>query len=139
MTAGFAEADETPVRASVLRAQLLEAGDADMRLYEPVLAAMRLPADDPTRCERLQHALSAASDPPLAIVRAATEVAELAASVSAHSKPSLRGDALAGAVLAEAAVRAAARLMEINLHDRRDDPRLAEAAELARRAARVLE
>jgi formiminotetrahydrofolate cyclodeaminase len=139
MTARFAEADEVADRASVLRAQLLEAGDADMRMYEPVLAAMRLPADDPTRSERLQDALSAASDPPLTIARAAAEVTELAASVAANSKPSLRGDALAGAVLAESAVRAAARLVEINLHDHRDDPRLADAAELARRAARALE
>jgi formiminotetrahydrofolate cyclodeaminase len=66
-------------------------------------------------------------------------VTQLAASVAANSKPSLRGDALAGAALAEAAVRAAARLVEINLHDRVEDPRLAGAAELARRAARALE
>jgi formiminotetrahydrofolate cyclodeaminase len=139
MTAGFAQADEIAGRAAVLRAQLLEAGDADLRLYKPVLTAMRLPANDFTRSERLQNALSAASDPPLAIARAAAEVTQLAASVAANSKPSLRGDALAGAALAEAAVRAAARLVEINLRDRVEDPRLAGAAELARRAARALE
>jgi formiminotetrahydrofolate cyclodeaminase len=124
MAARFADADDTAGRASALREQLLAAAEDDLRSYEPVLAAMRLPPDDPARAERLQNALSAASEAPLAIVRAAMEVTELAASVAANSKPSLRGDAFAGEVLAEAAVRAAVRLIEINLHERRDDPRL---------------
>jgi formiminotetrahydrofolate cyclodeaminase len=64
-------------------------------------------------------------------------VAELAASVAANSKPALRGDAVAGVVLAEAAVRAAAHLIEVNLHERMEDPRRAEAAALSERTSRV--
>jgi formiminotetrahydrofolate cyclodeaminase len=116
---------------------LLDAGESELRSYEPVLLAMRLPADDPARAERLANSLSAASDAPLAIARAAAEVADRAASVAADSKPAVRGDAIAGVVLAEAAVRAAAHLVEVNLHDRMEDPRRAEAAALGERTARV--
>jgi formiminotetrahydrofolate cyclodeaminase len=64
-------------------------------------------------------------------------VAELAASVADDSTPAVRGDAVAAVVLAEAAVRAAAQLVEINLRDRREDPRRAEAGRLGELAARV--
>ena len=46
----------------------------------------------------------------------------------------LRGDAISACVLAEAACTAAARLVEINLTGRPEDPRREEAAELPRRA-----
>lgn len=137
MTASFAQAQDVAGRAAILRVQLLEAGEAELRSYEPVLTAVRLPASDSSRAERLGQALSNASEPPLAIARAAAEVAELAASVAAGSTPAVRGDAVAGVLLAEAAARAAVRLVEINLKDAGDDPRLAEAAELAERAARA--
>jgi formiminotetrahydrofolate cyclodeaminase len=139
MAARFADAHDAAGRASALRVQLLAAGDADLRSYQPVLEAMRLPAEDPGRDERLAGALSAASEAPLAVVRAAAEITELAASLAASGNASVRGDAIAGAMLAEAAVRAAARLVEINLDGRGDDPRLAEVAELRKRAARALE
>jgi formiminotetrahydrofolate cyclodeaminase len=137
MSSGFAEAADAVRHASVLRGRLLDAGEAELRSYEPVLSAVRLPADDPRRAERLASSLSAASEAPLEIARAAAEVAELAASVAANSKPALRGDAVAGVVLAEAAVRAAAHLIEVNLHERMEDPRRAEAAALSERTSRV--
>jgi formiminotetrahydrofolate cyclodeaminase len=135
MTARFAGADDAARRAPALRAQLLTAGEADLESYEPVIAAIRLDADDPARAGQLEHALSTASEPPLAIARAAAEVAELAASVAAGSTRTISGDAVAGVVLADAATRAAAHLVEINLHGRSDDPRLDEAAELTARTA----
>jgi formiminotetrahydrofolate cyclodeaminase len=134
MAAEFGGAHEAAGRAASLRARLLEAGEADLRSYEPVLRAMRLPADDPARAERLDRALAAACEPPLDVARGAVEVAELAASVAADSKTAVRGDALAGVVLAEAAVRAAAELVGVNVDD---DPRRAAAAELAERAAHI--
>jgi formiminotetrahydrofolate cyclodeaminase len=48
--------------------------------------------------------------------------------------PNLIGDALTGALLAEAACRAAANLVKINLVDAPADPRLEEAEELSERA-----
>ena len=131
MAAAFAGADATAERARVLRMQLLEAGEAELRSYEPVLEATRAAATDPAR---LDAALSDASDAPLAIARASAEVAELAAEIAARSRPALAGDAVAGVLLAEAASRCAARLVEINLSGR-EDTRLDELATLEDRAA----
>jgi formiminotetrahydrofolate cyclodeaminase len=135
MAAAYAQLPAAAVRAPELRAQLLRAGEEDLRSYGPVLEAMRLPAGDRTRRRRLDEALDRASETPLAIARAATEVAELAAEVAAASTPALRGDATAGVLLAEAAARTGARLVEINLAGRGGDPRLVEVAALSQRAA----
>jgi formiminotetrahydrofolate cyclodeaminase len=121
-------------RAGELRAQALELAERELTVYAAVLDALRLPEDTPGRAERLDAALSDAADSPLAVARAAAEVAELAAEVARTGNRHLRGDAISGAVLAEAACAAAARLGEINLAGRRGDPRRAEAAELPRRA-----
>ncbi|MBV8942910.1 MAG: cyclodeaminase/cyclohydrolase family protein, partial [Solirubrobacterales bacterium] len=83
---------------------------------------------------RLAAALSEASRAPLAIARASTQVAELAARIAEMSKPELAGDAIAAVLLAEASSRAAARLVEINLAQRPEDPRLAVVDELVERA-----
>ena len=131
MVALFAGLDDVAARGSALRGELLDAGERELHAYEPVLSAT---SDDERRA-----ALSAASDTPLAIARAAAEVAELAAEVTERSKPALKGDAAAGVLLAEAATRAAARLVEINLRRAPDDPRLADAAALSDRAARARE
>jgi formiminotetrahydrofolate cyclodeaminase len=135
MVASFADQKEAAERAGALRARLLEAGERELRSYEPVLQAQRLPASDPARTKRLRAALAEASEALLQIARGSAEVAELAASVAADSKPALQGDAIAGALLAEASSRAAARLVEINLSDHGGDPRLGEVAALAQHAA----
>jgi len=133
MVASFAgsSAEAAAARATVLRAELLAAGERELHAYEPVLSAK---SEDERRA-----ALSAASETPLAIARAAAEVAELAAEVADASKPSLKGDAVAGVLLAEATTRAAARLVEINLAGVPGDARLGEVAELSGRAARARE
>jgi formiminotetrahydrofolate cyclodeaminase len=135
MTAAYAGADASVARAGALRAQLLESAEQELQSYEPVLAALRLEANDPKRGPQLEEALSRASDAPLAIARAATEVAELAAAVAAQSKPAVAGDAVAGVLLAEAASQTASHLIEINLRNHPRDARLAEVAEVRARAA----
>jgi formiminotetrahydrofolate cyclodeaminase len=100
-----------------------------------VLAALRLSPGEPDREERLDAALGAASEGPLAIARTACEVAVLGAEAARASSLHLRGDATAGTLLAEAACRAAAHLVELNLAGRPDDPRPQTAAQLAREAA----
>jgi formiminotetrahydrofolate cyclodeaminase len=135
MSASFADAGESAARAAELRAQLLAAGERELQSYLPVLEAQRLPSDHPSRRERIEAALTEASQAPLAIARASAEVSELAAALSRAGKPSLAGDAIAGAVLGEAATRAAARLVEINLGDRRPH----ELPELIARAAAARE
>jgi formiminotetrahydrofolate cyclodeaminase len=127
MVSGFAEANDAAARAAALREQLLEAGEQELRSYEPVLQA--------TTPTARRQALSEASETPTAIARAAAEVAELAARVASQSKPALKGDAVAAVLLAEAVTRAAARLVEINLKGQPEDLRLSEVARLSERAA----
>jgi formiminotetrahydrofolate cyclodeaminase len=126
-------------RAAALRARALELAEADLGSYGPVLEALRLPRDDPARAGRVAAALSAAADTPLAIAEAAAEVAEAAAAFAVDGRPSLHGDAATGALLAEAATAAAVRLVELNLAELPDDPRLARARAAAAAAAAARE
>jgi formiminotetrahydrofolate cyclodeaminase len=121
--------------AAALRERALALADADLTSYAPVLEAVRLPREDPGRAEALRAALSEASTVPLAIAQTAAEVAELAAERAREGKRSLEGDATAGALLAEGATRAAARLVEINLAGAPEDERLAAARDCTERAA----
>jgi formiminotetrahydrofolate cyclodeaminase len=130
--AGVSEAE--PERAGELRRRALELAELELTSYEQVLAALRLPADDPDRGRRIETALTEASGPPLAIAETAAEAAALGVEVARASSPSVRGDALTGAVLAEAAAAAAASLVEINLAGRVGDVALERAREARRRA-----
>lgn len=132
MSAQFAGDGEVQSTANALRAQLLELGEADARAYQPVLEAMRGRND-----ERIRAALSRAAEPPLGIVRAAAEVAALGAQLVRGGNPNLTGDATAGVLLAEAACRAAGRLVELNLARAPSDARLHEALTLAQQASRL--
>jgi formiminotetrahydrofolate cyclodeaminase len=127
MAAAFSER-EVPA----LREQALTLAERELTAYVPVIEAMHLPKDDPTRSDKLDAALSDAADSPLAIARLAAEVEGLARDLSAHGKRTLEGDANTAAELAAAARRAAARLVEINLSAKPDDPRAAEAKQLGR-------
>jgi formiminotetrahydrofolate cyclodeaminase len=121
-------------RAGALRARALELAEQELHVYEAVLGVLREPADEPGRADRLDAALSDAADSPLAVARTAAEVATLAAEAARTGNRHLRGDAVAGALLAEAACAAAARLAELNLAGRPRDPRRAEVAQLPARA-----
>jgi methenyltetrahydrofolate cyclohydrolase len=134
MAARFAGLDDEAARAAELRAEALRLGERDRAAYAPVLEALRRPADDPERPALVAAAKRAAADVPLAIAEAAAEVAELARGLARAGKRGLVGDALAGADIAAAACRAAARLVAINLAGARDDPRVARARAAAARA-----
>ena len=125
-------------QGTLLRRRLLELAEADADGYEPVLAAMRLPEKHPQRESRLAEARSHAAEMPLGTAEAAAEVAQLAAETARVGNAHLKGDAIAAVLLAEAACRAAARLVEINLAGLAD-PRLARAAEATRRAGAARE
>lgn len=122
-------------RARELRERALELAQAELSSYAPVLEAMRLPRDDPARAARVDEALLEASRTPLEIAAGAAEAAELGAKVAAASSQSVRGDALAGTTIAEAAAAAAAALVEINLERQPSTPEL-ERARSARERAR---
>jgi methenyltetrahydrofolate cyclohydrolase len=133
MAANFAEdAVETFERAGRLRTRALELAEIELHAFEPVLEALRLPRDDPSRGERVQAAKTEASKSPLEITLLAAEVAGLGAEIAHTGNRNLTGDAVAGALLAEAAAQAAARLVQINLGEGRT---VKQAEELARRAS----
>ena len=99
-----------------------------------IAAQRRQDGDAGTRRREIAAALSAAADVPMEIVQLAVPVARLAARLAADGNPNLRGDAIAGALLAEAGARSAAILVGINLAGA-DDDRTARAAQLAKEAA----
>lgn len=115
MVAQFAQRPDVAVRASELRRLLLETAEVDQRAYLPVMDAVRLPREQPERELILRAALARAAEPPLAVAEAAAEVAALAAEVRAALRPAVREDAVASVLLADAAVRTAARLVLANL------------------------
>jgi formiminotetrahydrofolate cyclodeaminase len=121
-------------RAAAIRSTATRLADDDAAAYGRVLEALRAPRDDAGRDERVREALSRAADIPLAIAEGAAETAELAAAVAHEGNPNLRGDALTGALLAEAAALAAVRLVEINLASAPGDARVQRGRNLARRA-----
>jgi methenyltetrahydrofolate cyclohydrolase len=133
MSARLAGESGAAARAGELRAEAIELAERELSSYAPVLDAIRLPGDDPSRSGRVGEALLEASRTPLAIAERAAEVAKLGAEVARASSPSVRGDALTGTLLAEAAA-AAATLVEINLAGHPDGD-LLESARAARAGA----
>jgi formiminotetrahydrofolate cyclodeaminase len=116
-------AEEAVTRARELRTRALPLAEADAEAYQAVIETRGTPA--------YEEALSRAADVPLAIAQAAAEVGELAAELAARGNPNLRGDAATSALLAEAAARAAANLVKINLAGKNGDERIARARDLA--------
>ena len=53
MSASFADDRELVHHASALRDRLIDAAEAELHSYEPVLSALRRPAADQTRAERV--------------------------------------------------------------------------------------
>ena len=127
----FADATGLLERAEHLRHHVAPLAQADAEAYGRVIEAQREGGD-------VKLTLSDAADVPLAIAEAGAEVADIAARLAEEGNPSLRGDSAAAVMLAEAGVRAAASLVQINLGaaEVRDD-RLGRADELTGQTAVV--
>jgi formiminotetrahydrofolate cyclodeaminase len=144
-TEHWEDAPGAVAQAEALRTRVLPLAEEDARAYESFLLARRMSEDfDPqVRDAAIGEALSRAADVPLAIAEAALDVASLAADLAEHGNPNLRGDAATAALLSEAAVRATANLVEVNLATREGDERVERAralVEISRRISRrVLE
>jgi formiminotetrahydrofolate cyclodeaminase len=102
-----------------LRARLTALGEDDVRAYDRVMAAYRLPretaAQQAERAAAVQAALREATDVPLACVRACRDVLALAAVALECGNVNARGDAGVGALAAHAALRAAAINVRANV------------------------
>jgi formiminotetrahydrofolate cyclodeaminase len=101
------DSGESADHAAALRSEALRLAEEELTSYAQVLEAQS-PADRTT-------ALDGASEPPAQIAETAADVAELGVKVAGSSSPAVRGDALTGVILAEAAAAAAARLVETNI------------------------
>jgi formiminotetrahydrofolate cyclodeaminase len=125
-----------------LRARLMTLCADDVVAFGDVITVMRNRAGTSEQRDfALGEALLRAAEVPLQIAEAAADVAELAALASSEGSPQLRPDATTAAILAEAAVRGATHLVEINLatvpgdHNSSRAERLASAAAAARARA----
>ncbi len=119
-------------QAEALRLRVGPLVELDARAYDEALRtlAKRDQIAEPERNERIGEALERAADVLLRIAEAAADAAELAALVAEEGEHAIRADAAAAVILAEAAARTAASLVEINLTTTEEDPRIARAREL---------
>ena len=131
------DAPDVVERADTLRHRVAPLAPADAQAFEEVLTAMRLPKDlEPeVRNAAIGHALARAAEIPLEMAKEAAEIAALGALVAEKGNPNLRGDAVAGSMLAHAGARVAANLVEINLGTTPRDRRVAQAREHVETAA----
>jgi formiminotetrahydrofolate cyclodeaminase len=121
-------------QAETLRHRAAPLAIEDAVAYENVLTAMRMPKElEPeVRNTLIGETLSRAADAPLQIAETAADVADLAAEIAVCGNPNLRGDAAAASILATAAARVAANLVEINLATVEGDERVELARALVR-------
>jgi len=111
-TGQLSDAPELADQADASRRRVAPLARADAESYGRVLDAYRDPED---RTARVRDALSGAADVPLAVAEAGSEVAAIASRLVEQGNPNLKGDAMAAVLLASAGVRAAAKLVQINL------------------------
>jgi formiminotetrahydrofolate cyclodeaminase len=129
------DADGLADRADAARRRVAPLARIDAESYGRVLDAYREP-DSEIRRERVSDALSGATDVPLAVAEIGHEVAGIAARLVEEGNPNLEGDAIAAVLLAEAGVRAATVLVEINLSSANvEDDRLGRANKLVDKTA----
>lgn len=106
-------------RADALRAELVGLMQEDADAYAQVMNAYQLPkesdADKSARGEAIQRALKRAAEIPLQVAKACAQVLEMSVTTAAHGNKNAASDAGAGALLAEAGLRAALLNVEINL------------------------
>ena len=131
----LAEAPELAIRADASRRRVTPMARADAESYGLVLDAYREP-DPEARALRVRDALSGAADVPLAVAEIGNDVAGIAARLVEGGNPNLEGDAMTAVLLADAGVRAAVTLAEINLSSANvEDDRLGRANELVEQTA----
>ena len=124
-------------QAEALRARVAPLAEADAEAYENALTTLRgrEELEERYRDFRLRQALERSAEIPLQIAEAGCDVVSLAALLVENGNPEVRADAAAAAVLAEGGVRAAAKLVSINLGTTPGDPRVRHVDSLVEIAA----
>jgi formiminotetrahydrofolate cyclodeaminase len=131
-SASWPDAEGVAAQAQTLRARVEPLAQADADAYAKVLRRF----DQRTDTD-LGEALYLAAELPLEIAELASDTATLCALVADRCEPQMRPDAVAATFLAEAAARAAAHLVEVNLSAVTNDERVELARELAESAVRA--
>jgi len=106
--------------SEALRARLLQLVDEDVRAYEAVSRAFKLPKG-PERDEEIGKALREASQVPAEVLQKSFRVLELASELVDKGNPALVTDVGIAALAAHAAVESALLNVEINLKWMRDE------------------
>jgi len=126
----WGEARGAAAQATTLRERVAPLAERNVDAYREAVALLG-GAESGGGDEPLRDALARAAGVPLEIAEVAVDVASLAAVVAERGEQALRADAVAAALLAEAAARAAATLVEVNLGTTSADERVARARDLA--------
>lgn len=112
-------------RADLLRAELLDLIQADADAYSDVMNAYQLPketdAEKNMRASAIQDALKRAAELPLHVATLCAEILDMAEIAATQGNKNAASDAGAGALMAEAGLRAAMLNVEINLGLIQDD------------------
>jgi formiminotetrahydrofolate cyclodeaminase len=127
--ADWGEGRGAAAQATTLRERIAPLAERNLDAYREavsLLGGAESPGD-----ESLRDALARAAAVPLEIAEVAVDVAALAAVVAERGDQAKRADAVSAALLAEAAARAAATLVEVNLGTTSSDERVARARDLA--------
>lgn len=99
--------------------QLLEEAQKDMEAYDQVMTAYGLPKETDLekeeRSEKIQLALKNAAEAPLSAAKICLEVLQLAKEAARIGNPNVTSDAVAGGLLAEAAMQAILLNVTVNL------------------------
>lgn len=120
---------EAPVRAALdeaeqTRARLLQLTHDDEVAFTRLAEAMKLPrgsdGEKRARTQAMQAAMRAAAQPPLEMARLCRRLLDLALVTAESGNPNLASDAGVAALLAEAALRASAINVRVNLAHLRD-------------------
>jgi glutamate formiminotransferase / formiminotetrahydrofolate cyclodeaminase len=127
--ADWGEGRGAAAQATTLRERIAPLAERNLDAYRE--AVTLLGGAESTGDESLRDALARAAGVPLEIAEVAVDVAALAAVVAERGDQAMRADAVSAALLAEAAARAAATLVEVNLGTTSSDERVARARDLA--------
>ncbi len=112
-------------QAETLRQRLIELIDEDVRAFDGVMAAYKLPKETPeqktARSAAIQMGLKEATRTPMETLQACVAVLELAPQVVVHGNPNVISDGGAGVLAAHAGMMTAALNVRINLNAIKDN------------------
>ncbi|MFQ6033853.1 MAG: cyclodeaminase/cyclohydrolase family protein [Candidatus Bipolaricaulia bacterium] len=111
---------EVRAEAVELRDRLAELVELDIAAFDRVMAAYKLPKDDPARRQRVEEALQGACEIPREVAERSLRVLGLSKTVAEHGKGSAASDAGAAATLAAAGLEVALLNVAINLQSLED-------------------